>query len=35
MGDTFAPAFATGKHAFARARALSSFLFSKEKGERS
>jgi hypothetical protein len=34
-GDAFAPAFATGKHAFARARAFSSFLFSKEKGERS
>ena len=33
-GDAFAPAFATGMHAFARARALRSFLFWKEKGER-
>jgi hypothetical protein len=34
-GDAFAHAFATGNHAFVRARAFSSFIFSKEKGERS
>ncbi len=34
FAPAFAPAFATGKHAFARARALSSFLLLKEKGER-